>query len=287
MEQSKYDSARIGMVNYLNTAPILEKWKQSVHCDTWKLVEATPAELNKMLLEGKIDLGFVSSFECGVHPEEYKILSGLSISANGPVGSVFLFSHVPLDQLNEAPVLLTSQSETSVQLVKIILEEFNNVVPLYSSGDILDMDATQFKAVLAIGDDALRLVEESTYLYQFDLGDIWKRETGLPFVFAVCAVRDEFFQSHHETLRTIHNELLRCRDEGLADLEAVCEISAPRIPISKRKCQEYLKAIEYDLAGPKRKALEKFFALLIKRGDLQESAIPLKIAAQFNDYRNG
>lgn len=285
MEKTKYDNAKIGMVNYLNVAPIIEKWKESVHCENWEVIEATPAELNEKLSQGEIDLGFVSSFECGIHPEKYRILSGLSISANGPVGSVFLFSHVPMEQLDEAPVLLTSQSETSVQLVKIILEEFNDVRPDYSSGEIMEAGNGDYKAVLAIGDDALRLVEDATYLYQFDLGDIWKRETGLPFVFAVCAVRADYFQSHPTTLRNIHHELLRCRDEGIADLEAVCEISASRIPLSKKKCHDYLNAIEYDLAAQKRKALETFFEISIKRGDIESSALPLKIAAQFEGYK--
>lgn len=269
--------ARIGMVNYLNTAPILVKWYESVVKREWKIYEAPPAVLNKRLSRGEIDLGFVSSFEYGVNPEKYKILSGLSISANGPVGSVFLFSHLPVEQLDGEPVLLTSQSETSVHLVKIILEEFNKVTPLYSTGNIMDVQEGKYKAVLAIGDDALRLVEDGKYLYQFDLGDIWKRETSLPFVFAVCAVRQEYIDTSSEVLNQIHKELIRCRTEGKADLDSVCEISAPRIPLSKQKCHSYLEGIEYDLGGQKREALERFFEILIKKGVVEEAALPLKI----------
>lgn len=282
MEESEKFMARIGMVNYLNMAPIYEKWKSNIHNENWKLVEAPPSTLNKKLLEGDIDLGFVSSFEYGRHPEQYKILSGLSISANGPVGSVFLFSHVPMNQLDQAPVLFSVQSETSVSLVKIILEEFHDVHPNYSTGDLQSASEGNFQAVLAIGDDALRLVEKSTYLYEYDLGDIWKRQTGLPFVFAVCAVREEFCTEQPEMLSEIHRELLRCRDEGKNDLEAICEISAPRIPMSKKKCQQYLTAIEYDLGAQKRKALETFFDFLIKRGDIAGFALPLKIFANLH-----
>lgn len=282
MEQSSECVARIGMVNYLNTAPIHEKWKSSVTRKDWVLVEDAPAVLNKKLEEGAIDLGFVSSFEYAKHPESYKILSGLSISANGPVASVVLLSHVPIDQLDGADVLLTSQSETSVQLVKIILEEFHSVEPIYHTGDILLTKEKEFKAVLAIGDDALRLVESATYLYQFDLGDIWKRKTGLPFVYAVCAVREEFCQNNPEMLSEIHRELLRCRDEGTADLEHICEISAIRIPLSKQKCRDYLSAIQYDLSPQKCKALEAFFAILITRETVGENALPLKMFANLS-----
>lgn len=272
-------AARIGMVSYINVAPIYEKWKATVQRKDWQVIEAPPAILNGKLARGEVDLGFVSSYAYGAHPDRYRILSGLSISANGPVGSVFLFSHLPMDQLDKARILLSAQSETSVHLVKIILEEYHKVRPLYETGDVLSAKHKDYQAVLAIGDDALRLVDSSVYLYQFDLGDIWKRETGLPFVFSVCAVREEFCTNQPETLSEIHRELLRCRDEGKADLKAICAITAPRIPMTERRCCEYLTAIEYDLSSQKRKALEIYFDHLIRRGEIPKNAVPLKIVA--------
>lgn len=282
MEKSSETTARIGMVNYLNTAPIHQRWKDSVFHSDWKLVEGPPSHLNRMLKEGEIDLGFVSSYEYARDPQMYKILSGLSISANGPVASVVLLSHIPIEQLDGIDILLTSQSETSVQLVKIILEEFHNVTPNYHTGDILTAGDEGYKAVLAIGDDALRLVESADYLYQFDLGDIWKRKTGLPFVYAVCAVRKEFCETSPELLSEIHRELLRCRDEGTDKLEEICEISAKRIPLSKQKCRDYLDGIQYDLTPKKCKALESFFGFMIKRGTVDEGALPLKMFANLS-----
>jgi len=282
MKESEKAMARIGMVNYINMAPLYEKWKKTVRSDNWQLVEDTPASLNKLLSEGQIDMGFVSSYEYARHFERYKILSGLSISANGPVGSVFLFSHLPMNQLDQAPVLFSAHSETSVNLVKIILETFEQVQPCYSVGDLRSAEEGGSQAVLAIGDDALRLVEKSTYLYEYDLGDIWQRKTGLPFVFSVCAVREEFCTEHPDMLAEIHRELLRCRDEGKGDLEAICDISAPRIPMSKKKCHQYLAAIEYDLGTQKRKALETFFDFLIQRGDIDKNVLPLKIFANLH-----
>ena len=126
------------------------------------------------------------------------------------------------------------------------------------------------------------MLEGSKFLYQFDLGDIWKRKTGLPFVFSVCAVREEFCEQQPEMLAEIHRELLRCSDEGRNDLAAICEISASRIPLTKKKCHEYLMAIEFDLGAQKRNALETFFERLIKRGDIGQGALPLKIYANLH-----
>lgn len=277
MHESKEFQARIGMVNFLNTAPIHEKWKETVTNKEWELVEASPAVLNKKIRGAQIDLGFISTIEYGEHPELYKILSGLSVSTAGPAGSVFLFSHIPLDQLNKEPVLLSSKSETCIGLAKIILEEVNSVHPAYSTGDVIEDQHEGYKAILAIGDDAVRLFEEAQYLYLYDLGDMWKRETGLPFVYSICAVREDFCEKEPELLSEIHRELLRCRDEGTADLEAICELSASRVPLTKAKCTEYLQSIEYDFNPEKRMALEKFFEFLVKRGDVQSIDLPLKI----------
>jgi len=282
MEDMKGTMARIGMVDFIITAPIYETWKRSVWQNNCEIVQGSPTVLSKKLAEGDLDMGFVSILEYGNHPDRYSILSGLSMSATGSEegpGSVFLFSHVPPNQLDEAEILLCSKSETAVGLVKIVLEEFFGVKPFYTSGDITGVEAGEFNAVLAIGDDALRIAAGSTYLYQMDLANIWRRETGLPFVFAVCMARQEFCLGSKELLAGIHKELLRCRDEGVSDLKGICSIAAPRIPMSVARCCSYLETIEYDLDDQKQKALTSFFQLLVKRGEIDEGCLPLKICS--------
>ncbi len=265
------------MVNYINTAPIYETWKKRTHPESWQVVEAPPATLNRMLAEGELDLGFVSSHEYAVRPEQYRILADLSISATGSVGSVFLFSRLDPATLDGCSVLLSGQSQTSVFLVKIILEEFYRVQPVYRSGDVgVDItDGTQ--ALLAIGDQALRLVGDKRFPYQLDLGAVWRRHTGLPFVFAVCAVREEFYQLHFQTLKLIHQEFVTCAHEGRENLETICELAAPRIPMHPDECFVYLRAIEYDLGAEKQLALERFFQYLIARDQGSGVSLPLKI----------
>ena len=274
--------ARIGMVDFIISAPIYETWKRSVFQKNCEIVQGSPAQLSRKMAEGDLDMGFVSILEYGHHPDKYSILSGLSITDIGSdegVGSVFLFSHLPPNQLDQAKVLLCSKSETAVGLVKIILEEFFGVNPLCTSGDAAGPEADKFDAVLAIGDDALRIAAGSTYLYQMDLANIWRRETGLPFVFAVCTVRQDFCLENKELLADIHKELLHCRDEGVSDFKGICDIAAPRIPMSVTNCCNYLSSIEYDLDDQKQKALITFFELLIKRGEIDKSGLPLKICS--------
>ncbi|MBU1231910.1 MAG: menaquinone biosynthesis protein [Proteobacteria bacterium] len=273
----KTGGARIGMVNFINTAPIYETWKKRPHPKDWQVVEAPPSTLNRMLAAGKLDLGFVSSYEYGVRPQDYRILGDLSISANGSVGSVFLFSRVDPATLSDHTVLLSGQSQTSICLVKIILEEFYQVKPKYVVGDVISEAAAQAGGVLAIGDEALRLSAGSEFAYKLDLGEAWCRYTDLPFVFAVCAVRDEFCRREPETVAAIHREFLFCRGEGRQQLEAICRKVAPRIPMHPDECYVYLRAIEYDLGERKQLALERFFQYLINRNEASAQSLPLNI----------
>jgi chorismate dehydratase len=277
MEIQSAGRARIGMVNYINTAPIYESWKSRGHPGGWKMIEAPPSTLNRMLAAGELDLGFVSSHEYCARPSLYRILADLSISANGSVGSVFLFSRVDPGSLNGCPVLLSGQSQTSVYLVKIILEEFYGVKPCYSMGDVGSAIIDEATALLAIGDQALRLVGDERFPYQLDLGAAWHQFTGLPFVFAVFAVREDFCVGAPETLALIHRELVRCATMGRENLEAVCQIAAPRIPMHPDECYVYLRAIGYDLGAEKQLGLERFYRYLIERGEGAAEALPIKI----------
>ena len=269
--------ARIGMVNFINTAPIYETWKTRSHPADWKVVEAPPSTLNRMLAMGELDLGFVSSYEYGVRPQQYRILSDLSISANGSVGSVFLFSRVKPNLLGDHTVLLSGQSETSISLVKIILEEFFHVKPRYEIGDVNGEKASRAGAILAIGDQALRLSAGDAFPYKLDLAEVWCQYTDLPFVFAVCSAREEFCLKSPETVAAIHREFLYCRGEGRQRLESICKSVAPRIPMHPDECYVYLRAIEYDLGERKQEALEKFFKYLIDRNEASPLSVPLNI----------
>ena len=275
-------TARIGMVNYINTAPLYEVWRQTVRRADWQVTEAPPSVLNRMLHANELDLGFVSSQEYALHPEEYRILSDLSISATGPVGSVFLFSELPIAQLGKRLILLSSQSQTSVSLVKIILEEFYQVNPRYCLCLAAESETGKEKpvAVLAIGDEALLLAAEGRYPFRLDLGEAWQARTGLPFVFAVWAVREDFCRTAPDTVLAIHQELQRCLREGKDRLQEISATVAGRIPMDKEACYRYLQGIEYDLSSEKQEALTRFFEYLISRGEVPAAALPLKVCGK-------
>ena len=270
-------SVRIGMVNYINTAPIYEEWKTRALPADWRVTEAPPSTLNRLLAGDLLDLGFVSSHEYAARPEKYRILADLSISATGPVGSVFLFSDLPPAKLADRPVLLTSQSQTSVALTKIVLEEFIRVRPVYQVGEVFGPEPREVSAVLAIGDEALRLSADGAYPYRLDLAEAWHQATGLPFVFAVFAAREEYARLQPATLRQVWQTLTDCRDRGRERLAEISRLVAPRIPMAETACHDYLRNIEHHLGPAHRKGLELFFTYLVRMGEAEPAALPLKL----------
>ncbi|MDD5759226.1 MAG: menaquinone biosynthesis protein [Desulfobulbaceae bacterium] len=275
-------SARIGMVNFINTAALYEVWKETVHRADWLVVEAAPAELNRLLYEGNLDLGFVSSHEYAEHPDRYQLLPDLSISSTGAVGSVFLFSNVAPHLLTGEVVCLSAQSKTSNELIKIILEDFFGVRPSYHL-PIRVGSVTEGRAVLAIGDQALRLKSQGRFPFVLDLGEVWQQHTGLPFVFAVWAVREEFCCQQAQCLGEIHQELKRCIRLGRERLpEISCRVAA-RVPMGEVECLAYLQGIELDFGPDKMQGLSLFYEHLIRRGEASPQALPVKITTRLSN----
>jgi chorismate dehydratase len=95
---------------------------------------------------------------------------------------------VPVEEIRR--VALDTNSRTSATLIRILLRERWGLDPeyLYERPDPERMLA-EADAALVIGDPALRVDREKYRI--IDLAAEWKTLTGLPFVFAVWAVRQE------------------------------------------------------------------------------------------------
>jgi len=171
---------KVGAVSYLNTRPLIYGFEQGMMKDQIEMIADYPASIATMLLNNEIDLGLVP---VAILPKmnEYHIIGDYCIGADGEVGSVCLFSDVPIEQADE--VLLDYQSRTSVQLAKILLKEYWEVSPQLSNAKAdFRQHIKGTTAGLVIGDRAFEQRKVSPYIY--DLGKAWKALTGLPFVFA-------------------------------------------------------------------------------------------------------
>ncbi|OAG27686.1 menaquinone biosynthetic enzyme MqnA/MqnD family protein [Thermodesulfatator autotrophicus] len=253
----------IGLVSYLNTAPLI--WGLEKRA-SWQIFEGHPTELNFNLASGKLDMALISSFEYALNAEKYLLLPDISISATGRVGSVILFTRLPFEKLSSQEIVLTRASATSVALLKLLLEDFCALRPVYRTGTY--EESLKSSAYLAIGDEALVLRGRNNFIESHDLAALWMEHTRLPFVFAVFAIRKEAWQSKRKEIIAFARELYFSRAKGAA---ALCQIasSCQRLTtLGKDECLVYLKGIEYDLSGLKQEALRVFFRHLARRREI-------------------
>ncbi len=202
---------RIGQIEYANCTPLFHVLRERFSCSGYEFVTGVPAELNRMLLAGEIDVCPSSSIEYAYHPERYRILPQLSISSVGAVASVLLFSKVPVEQLDGCEIQLSSESATSVNLLKILLDQRFGCSCTYTTaqpGTTIVGEGSA--ALLLIGDSALRASLEKSDLFVYDLAEMWHSWTGNPFVFALWLCRAGVAETAE--IKTLASQLIQSKE---------------------------------------------------------------------------
>lgn len=266
---------RIGKLTYLNNLPIYYHFlnHHSYLAHKHRIIEGTPCFLNQGIRKGEIDLSVVSSIEYARNFDDYLIFPDLSISSQGPVESVLLFSRVTLEELHQRPLLISSDSETSVALIKIIFSQYG-VEPLYMRGRVPESEQesfgfnNEFAAMLVIGDMALQLRRQCPYPYVYDLGEEWQKITGLPFVFALWIVRQEAFIRDPELVFEVYHALIESRNYSLGHLEEVIAYARKPASLSPSDCLHYFKNLRFELSSSYQKGLKMYFDFLFKQGEI-------------------
>jgi len=259
---------RIGRIEYANCTPIFHSLQELSPPGTYKYVGGVPARLNALLAAGDIDVCPSSSIAYAHHPERYLIIPGLSISSCGPVQSVLLFSTLPLEELDGRDVLLTSESDTSVNLLKILLKlRYGCSCSFSVTNNVLADALKEAPAVLLIGDAALRAVRLASGIRVYDLGELWYDWTGTPFVFALWLVSRKAFAAHAVELRELAAQFLRSKAYAQANLEHIADASADAAWMGRDRLLEYWrKNLSYDLDREHCEGLKRFFSLAAGMG---------------------
>jgi chorismate dehydratase len=262
--------ARVGRIAYLNVLPIYFALEHLWGENGFHLVRGTPAELNALMRRGEVDLGSISAMEYGRAWRDYFLLPDLSISSKGKVGSVLLFSRVPFFRLDGRTIRVSAASASGAALVKVLLTELFGVEPRYQRGQLAGAPLNDCAAVLAIGDEALRLKNAGAMPFELDLGEAWQELTGLPFVFGVWAVRRDFAAAQPEASDFLHRLLLRSRDWGLGSLKELSRIAAGPLGMSPARILAYFHQLNYSLDPEHEEGLATFFHYLYNLGELAE-----------------
>lgn len=252
---------RVGIVNYLNTKPLMYGLQLSPVKDQIELIGAYPARLVQMLKDDEIDVGLIPVAAIPELPS-YHIAGNHCIAAEGEIASVCLFSEVPMEQVEK--VYLDYQSRSSVALLKWLMKEYWGIHPelVQATDEQYRQEIKGTTAGLVIGDRALEQRKLSTFIY--DLGSEWRAITGLPFVFAAWV-----------STKPLPEEFIHLFDEANAlGLQHIDEIVAG-IGFDLYDLKKYYTLhLSYQLDEGKRQGMKRFLDAISQQAEESRFTAP-------------
>jgi chorismate dehydratase len=259
---------RVGCVKYLNARPLIHGCQGEVNFDH-------PSVLCQRLANRELDVALVSSFEFLRNPI-YRIVDDVSISSHGRVYSVVLAYRGELSDVEQ--IDLDPASETSANLLRCLIAELGLKPRLIStipgSTGCQPVIAGSLPAIrnarLLIGDQAITFRQTHAGEFQFwDLGEQWKKLTGLPFVYALWLIRPEVVDA-----KSVAKRLRDLRDENLSNLDAlITEFVARSVDPGSRSMTEFLghyyrEHLRFSFGEAEKQGLQHFAHLCVRHGVL-------------------
>jgi chorismate dehydratase len=275
---------RLGAVEYLNARPLVFGLEQAPR---FALRFDVPSRCAALLHEGGIDAGLIPSVEYLRGPGEagrqgdsgYRIVPGLAISSRGRVASVTLYTTRAIADVRS--IAMDTSSRTSVALARVMCARAFGIQPeILAQRPDLHAMLTVADAALIIGDNALllnehtaaggRLKADATLIEKIDLGEVWTRMTGLPFVYAFWAGRPGALTPDDVIA------LQQARDEGVQHTDAIVGDYFRGNPDRQAVGVRYLRDnIKYDFGPDERAGLELFYRYAAEAG-IVEAPGPLR-----------
>ncbi|HRF20071.1 MAG TPA: menaquinone biosynthesis protein [Chitinophagaceae bacterium] len=243
------EKIRVGIVNYLNTKPLIYGLDKPPVANLIELVGDYPSRVAELLIKGEVDIGLIPVAVIPQLPSAH-VVGNYCIGTEGEIASVALFSEVPMYEIKK--VYLDYQSRTSVALLKYLMKEYWGINP--EIVEAVDEDYRKeikgTTAGLVIGDRALEQRKISTFIY--DLGSEWRKITGLPFVFAAWV-----------SLKPLPQDFITLFDkanaEGLLHIDEIVLNTPYELYDLKKYYQLHLS---YDLDDAKQRGMNHFLSVI-------------------------
>ena len=250
---------RVGRIPFLVCAPFFHDFlgHESEFNDV-EFVDGAPSVHCSALKKGNIHLSPASSITFAQKPGAFVLAPDICTSCSFEVRSVKLFSKLPIEDLSHKTVCLTAQSETSINLLKILLQEHFGLQPNYRAGVYEPTD----DACLLIGDQALEENERHRFAYDYDLGALWQDWQQVPFVFGAWIISKEalmpdvkpallrYLRATRESIEHFRENPVKALDKWLAHYP----VDLPRDVI-----ENYYSALDYRFTDERKRSLSLFF----------------------------
>ncbi len=256
---SQANPLRIGAVNYLNSKPLIHRFERLAAGLTGtepavRLLCDLPSRLADSLAAERLDIALAPAFEALAEPS-WRIVSDACVAADGPVSSVKVYFRKPPAEVQT--LALDEGSRTSAALCRLLLCQRHAIEPRRERLPIgASLADTTADAVLLIGDRAMHAPDPAVrgdFVAEWDLAEEWRRDTGLPFVFAVWTSR------HAEVAPAVVRLLEACRDEGVVHFDAIAAAEGPPLGLTVEHAERYLRRnLRFTLGPRELRGLELF-----------------------------
>ncbi len=255
---------RISLIDYVNTWPLTWGFLKGA-VERIELFHDTPAACAARLARGEVDAGLIPAVEAARIPG-VRLVRGVGIAARERVRSVVLVSRRPFGEKTSPlrSVALDVSSRSSAAMVRILLEELYRLRPEYHEAvpDLSEM-LRHHDAALLIGDPAL--TADLQGLFVLDLAEGWRRLTGLPFVFAVWAVRPS----------VPPEPFLWSRDYAQRHFGELVDAATARTNLPREIVSGYLDGnLHHDLDADDEKGLAEFYRRAFGHGLIPSPDVP-------------
>lgn len=261
IEDRETHPPRIAASSYLNSVPLIWSFMRGARQRDAELVtDAAPAKCADMLARGEVEAALVPVIEYLRIPDLF-VVPHVCIGSSADVRSVVLVVREEIGDLRSVrKVALDVSSRTSAALVQLIFREFLGFEPAWTTcaPDVAAM-LKENDAALIIGDPGMTFARERVVVY--DLAGLWRKHTGLGFVFAMWMARE----CDLKKVRGI--DFAGARDEGLEHVEEIASLYEEAVGLSPAEIKSYLlENISYELDEELRAGLDLFYSLAHKHG---------------------
>jgi chorismate dehydratase len=172
---------------------------------------------------------------------------------------VTLFSKVPWPAIRS--VALDVGSRTSAALTQILLRHRHGINPEIRPLSLDEpAENSEAEAVLLIGDRAMHACLPG-FAHAYDLGQEWHDWIGLPFVYAIWAVRPGV------ELGSVVEALQEAKKRGCANVGPIAASEAQRLGLDAGFCRRYLSnIIRFDLGPREQAGMQQYYKLACELG---------------------
>ncbi|HET6401256.1 MAG TPA: aminofutalosine synthase MqnE [Candidatus Kapabacteria bacterium] len=248
----------VSKMPYLNSVPFYNAFPD--YSNVVKLAPLAPRVFGKLAGQGSVAAGPMSLRDYMTLSDDFEKLD-YGVAVKGKANSVLLFSKYDWQELRGKKIAITSETSTSVELLKVLLEKRFGITE-YSfhrtHGTNGSHDYSNFDAILLIGDEALRRAYGCGipgFDKVFDLAEEWCAWKEMPFVFAAWAIRKG-------TSEAARNEIIKSLERSLENAKGhfgeIGREHGARLHMSEAEVADYLLQFRYRFSIDEHAAMAEF-----------------------------